>query len=308
MYSIFKPIHIATLLLSLILLNCQGSSSFSNGPQLARVGNESLTLQEAREQTPDYMLLQDSVSALRQYRDDWIQRQVILQEARRLDMGRSKVVQKRIRRLEEEIMIQALKDYILAEFDAGMVITDEDARNYFQANKDQLVLDERYVRFRHVVTPDMRSAQAAKRDLMRGIGWPEVARTYSKNPEARIRASQKFWPESMALQEIKILNRMLQLIGITEISRIYRINGDYHFVQLMESRARGDHPDLDWLMEQIKEWLTLEKRRRHFNSYVKNLYLNAQSNNEVDTFNVLISAFNPESIEQDTLASRQTHE
>ena len=58
-------------------------------------------------------------------------------------------------------------------------------------------------------------------------------------------------------------------------------------VQLLDERAKGDHPDLEWLIDQIKEWLILEKRRRVFNTYVKNLYLQAQANNEIETFDVL---------------------
>ncbi|MDX1618436.1 MAG: hypothetical protein R3224_06595, partial [Balneolaceae bacterium] len=242
---------------------------------MARVGTSVLTVQEASARIPDYMIQQDSISSLAQYRDDWIRRQVILQEARRLQVNRNPEVRQRIERLEEEAVIQGLKDYVMAKFDADLTITDEEARNYYQANKDQLVLSERYIRYRHVVTENLEQARSAKRDLMRGIEWPEVASEYSVNPEVQIRESEKFWPISMALPENNVMHRYLQRIGITEISPIQRVDGHYHFVQLMETRAEGDHPDLEWLMSQIKEWLRLEKRRRHFNSYVKNLYLNA---------------------------------
>lgn len=82
-----------------------------------------------------------------------------------------------------------------------------------------------------------------------------------------------------------MLNRYLRVIGPSEISPIYRSGNEYHFVQLIEERPEGDHPDLDWLIEQIREWLTLEKRKRAFNTYVKNLYLQAQANNEIKIYN-----------------------
>lgn len=310
MYFRLKSILLFLLMVGIVLPGCRRKSEQSGGTQLARVGSKVLTVQDAIEQLPDFMLEQDSISSLRQFREDWIQRQVILEETRRLELSSNPDVRNRIQRLQEEVLIQALKDYVLNRFDKDLEITDEEARNYYQAHKDQLVLSERYVRFRHLVTPSLESARSAKRDLMRGIEWPEVARNYSLNPEARIRESEKFWPISMAAQNVTAMNQLLRRIGITEISPIHRVNGNYHFVQLMETRAEGDHPDLDWLMVQIKEWLRLEKRRRHFNSYVKNLYLNAQSNNEIETFNVLQAHSNTEnhSIEQDTLASSQTDE
>ncbi|MDX1617473.1 MAG: hypothetical protein R3224_01720 [Balneolaceae bacterium] len=300
------PIALVTLAAALAIAGCQRPAAQGDGTELARVGSNVLTVEDAAEQVPEFMLKQDSVTSLLQFREEWIERQVILQETRRLDLNSNPDVRRRLQRLQEEVLIQALKDYVLKRFDEGLEITDEEARNYYQAHKEQLVLSERYVRFRHMVTPSLEAARSAKRDLMRGIEWPEVARDYAVNPETRIRESEKFWPISMAVQNVNVMNRMLQRIGITEISPIHRVSGNYHFVQLMEARAEGDHPDLEWLMEQIKEWLRLEKRRRHFNSYVKNLYLNAQSNNEIETYNVLQANSNTESIEQDTLASSQT--
>lgn len=279
-------------LMVLLFFGCTGPNTYPDSETLARVGDHILTVDAAREQIPDFILQEDSISAYRNITEEWVRKQVILQEARRLQLHRDREVQKRLQRLEEEILTQALKEYVLGNYEGEVTVTDEEARNYYQANKNQFVLNERFVRFRHMVTNSIESARGAKRDLMRGIEWPEVAREYAVNPEAQIQQSEKFWPISMALNEIGIMNRMLQRIGITEISPIHRVGSQYHFVQLVETRAEGDHPDLDWLIDQIKEWLILEKRRRHFNSYVKNLYLKAQSNNEIDTYNVYNSNSN----------------
>lgn len=308
-----KHTNISTLLFSLLTLSisvvgCQQQTQTSDPNRLAKVGDKVLTADDAAKEIPPFMLKEDSLSALYQYREDWVRRQIILQEALRVGINQNEDIQKRLQRLREEVLVQGLKDYVLAEYDQDLEITDEEARNYYQEHKDQLVLDERYVRFRHMITSTHRGAQSAKNDLMRGIEWPEVARKYAQNGEARIQESEKFWPISMALVDNNVMNNMLQRIGITEISPIRRVNGNYHFVQLMETRPAGGHPDLDWLMEQIKDWLRIEKRRRHFNSYVKNLYLNAQSNNEIETYNVLKSNSNTESTEPDTLLSTESNE
>jgi hypothetical protein len=292
----------------MLVYGCEPVDQGPNQNNLARVGNEVLTIDAAADQIPPFMLEQDSASALNRYRQDWIRRQIILQEAQRVGISQNAEVQERLQRLREEVLVQGLKDYVLAEYDQDLNITDDEARNYYQAHKDQLVLNERYVRFRHLVTSTYEQAQSVRRDLMRGIEWSEAARKYCQNPEARTQESVKFWPISMALADINGMKNMVQRIGITEISPVRRVQGDYHFVQLMEMRPEGDHPDLDWLIGQIKEWLRLEKRRRHFNSYVKNLYLNAQSNNEIETFNVLESNSNADSTRLDTLLSSENNE
>ncbi|MDZ7714940.1 MAG: peptidyl-prolyl cis-trans isomerase [Balneolaceae bacterium] len=266
---------------------CNSNGRDSDAKELARVGNEYLTLDEAINEIPEFVLSQDSIKALSDYREKWIERQIVLQEAQRLQLAQSEEVRKRIQKAEEEILKQALKEAILQKFNNNLKISDQEAQNYYQAHKDQFILNERFVKFRHIETNDLESARAARRDLARGISWPEVARDYSINPEAAIRSSEQYWPISIALSDLDIMNDYLRRIGHTERSVIRRIGENYHFVQLMDSRAAGEHPDLDWLIEQIKEWLVLDKRNRHFSSYVKNLYLKAQSNNEITIYNVL---------------------
>lgn len=305
--TISKPVAIFVLLI-IYVTACTSPRSGEEVKRLARVGNEYLTLEHARNQIPDFMLQQDSIGALKAYRETWIENRLMLQEAERLQLRRNNEVQHKIQQAQQEVLTQALKEAVISDYEEELVITDEEARNYYQAHKDQFVLNERFVQFRHLIAKDIESARAAKRELMQAVPWPEVARTYSLNAEAKITESEQFWPISMAASEINIMNRYLKIIGQSEISPIQRVNGNYHFVQLMESRAKGEHPDLDWLMEQIKDWLLLDKRRRHFSSYVKNLYLKAQSNNEVDTYNVLqaTNEFNPNSA--DTLQTNETNE
>jgi hypothetical protein len=276
--------------------------------RLARVGNDYLTLEEARNRIPAFILQQDSIDALNSFRERWIQNRLMLQEAERLQLRQDKQIRQKLQNAQQEVLTQALKDVVISEYEEELVVSDEEARNYYQAHKDQFVLNERFVQFRHLIAKDIESARAAKRELMQAVPWPEVARKYSINAEAKITESEQFWPISMAASDISIMNRYLKIIGQSEISPIQRVNGNYHFVQLLESRAKGEHPDLDWLMEQIKDWLLLDKRRRHFSSYVKNLYLKAQSNNEVETYNVLPTNSNYKPSIADTLETNETDE
>lgn len=253
---------------------------------LAEVGSAVLTLEHARDEIPEPVYEADSSSAITNYRDEWIRRQVILQEAERLNFTTREDVQERLQRLRDEFILQAVQDYIINEFEEDLDVSEQEARNYYQQNKDKFTLDEQYVRYRHLIARNATDAENAKRELMRGTSWEEVARTYSKYPDLKIRESQKFWPISIAGGDIARLNRYLNIIGPSEISPTYRVGNEYHFVQLIEERPQGDHPDLDWLLTQIEEWLVLEKRKRAFNTYVKNLYLQGQANNEIKIYSV----------------------
>jgi len=302
----FSLLIILGIILSLV--SCQQTSQQNADNALARVGNEYLRVEQAIDDIPEAVLSEDSVEALTQYRDNWIRQQLLVQEAKRLGLEQKSAIQQKIDRAREEILRQALKDYVLTSSEKDVQISDEEARTYYQANKEQFVLEEDFVKFRHMRTKTIKEARNARQDLLDGVPWPEVARTYAINPSTVISESDQYWPVSMAAQDIDIMNRYLTVIGQSEISPIQRVNGIYHFVQLMDTRSEGDHPNLEWLIEQIKDWMTLNNRQRNFSSFVKNLYLKAESNNEVETFNVLPTKPNRNTTLDDTLENNSTNE
>lgn len=279
----FNNLLFITLIL-ILFQSCQPKSG-NDTVILAEVGNQILTHSEALSSIPVNALDTDSTLALKKYTDDWVRRQIILQEADRLNFTDRRDVRERMQRVQDEFILQAVQDYIISEFEDDLSVSELEARNYYQQNKDKFTLEEQYVQYRHVITESISEAQNAKRELMRGTDWETVAKGYSKYPDLKIRESQKFWPISISGGDVNMLNRYLRVIGPSEISPIYRSGNEYHFVQLIDERPEGDHPDLDWLIEQIREWLTLEKRKRAFNTYVKNLYLQAQANNEIKIYN-----------------------
>ncbi len=273
------------ILLILVTVSCTRKSEFSE-PALAKVGSAVLLKSEARANIPKLVFEKDSISAYSNYREDWIEKQILLQEAYRLRIHRQSDVVDRLDQLRSDYIAKATQEYIITELGSEITVTDEEARAYYQENKDSFVLEERYIRFRHLQASALQDAQDARQDLLRGITWEIVLDNFSINPENALRESERFWPESVAASDYEQLNRYLQVIGQSEISVIEQIGNEYHFVQLLEERAAGDHPDLEWLIDQIKDWLILEKKRIAFNTYVKNLYLQAQANNEIETFDV----------------------
>ena len=273
------------LFIGVSLAGCTRKSKLTE-PALAKVGSTVLTKSAARKVIPPQLFERDSVAAYNRYREEWIEKQILLQEAYRLRINRQSDVAERLDKLRDDFIAKATQDYIISELSSDLVISDEEARNYYQQNKDSFVLEERYVRYRHIRASSVQNAEDARQDLLRGIDWEVVANNFDLNPERAINESERFWPESLAGGDIPILNRYLGVIGLSEISVIEKVGDEYHFVQLLEERAKGEHPDLEWLIDQIKDWLILEKRRIAFNTYVKNLYLQAQANNEIVVYDV----------------------
>lgn len=270
----------------LMLLSCSDTLDRTSDDIIATVGNQKLTLSEALENIPAHVLEQDSLSALVSYSEQWVESRVTVDHAERIRIDRMDEFQKKLNRSRDQLLESFLKSYILQEHADELEVTEEEAKNYFQEHRDRFVLDEKYVRYRHLTTQTQAEADRANRELMGGGEWETIVQEYSVNPELQLRESTQFFPISIAAQQFSTLNQYLRVIGIGERSPIYFDGQHYHFVQLMEEKPEGDHPDFEWLIPNIEEWLKLEKARRITNAYIRNLYLEAQANNEIDLASV----------------------
>ncbi len=255
-------------------------------PVLARVGNQTLTLRTALEEIPELVLARDTLEAIRLYQMQWTEARILESEANRLGLNNHPDVRRRMERLHSQLLQNALKEAFFNRYEDELTVSVEEARNYYQANRERFVLEERYVRFRHLTTRTRAEANQARRDLLRGIPWEEVVEQYSVDPDRQFRESQRFLPISMAMPDLPAMRQFLEVIGRTEISPIREIAGFHHFVQLMEDRPEGTNPDLDWLIEQIRDWLYLEKAQRLYNSYKRNLYLQTEANQQLDLLEI----------------------
>ena len=277
-----KLIHISPVLLSLILLNCDFKSS-SDEYIIAKVNNDVLLRSDLLNKIPSQQFaFADSTHVIITFTQQWIQDRILLQEAYRLRIHQDEEVLSQINELKEDYILQVSKDYITKELNQNIEVSLAEARDYYQDNKDNFLLNERFIRFRFFKSTSFNDAYSARQELLKGIDWEKVVRKYALQPEYALDHSERFWPISRAAYDSPLMTRYLQRIGLSEISVIQKVGNEYHFVQLLEEKSKGEHPDLEWLLSEIQDWLLLEKKRTSFKSYQQNLYLQAEANNEIE--------------------------
>ncbi|MBP3193718.1 peptidyl-prolyl cis-trans isomerase [Natronogracilivirga saccharolytica] len=278
-----KTILVATIVLFLIS-SCE-RVDHEDGIVLAELGDRVLLLDEVKDNVSPEFFESDSLAAINRYRNDWLNRQLKVKEAGRLGLDQHDEVQKRIQEAKESILIDAFHEAVYLEVSSDPV-TRSEAQEYYESNREKFVLAERHVRFRHLIAPTLSDARNARNALQRGQSWRDIAEQYAVNPQQAIRISRQYFPLSSAARQYEEINDFLQVIGVSEISPIRRIDDHYHFVQLMDSREAGDHPQMEWIIDQITEWLMLEQRRKKLRAMEQNLFLQAQANNELRIYDV----------------------
>ncbi len=278
------------LLVFLVFLNnsCSSSSGTPNQTIVAAVGNSQLTLQQALDDIPSFRLQADTLSAVLAYANQWVESQVSVDHAKRIGIPNTEIYRTKLSSYQNELLKSLLKDYVIETHAEELEVNLTEAQNYYQTYREQFVFDEKYVRYRHITTRTRTEAENANRDLISGLPWEEIVEQYSTNPEFQLRQSTLYIPLSMALTDLPPVHQNLQYLGITERSPIHFVNGQYHLVQLLDEKTEGEYPDLEWLIPQIQEWLMMEKTRRITNAYLRNLYLQAEANNEIELSDVTI--------------------
>ncbi len=273
--------------LFLIAISCEHRTIDSDDIVLAEAGNHVLLLSDVRNNVPAEVYAADSLRVIMNYQKNWVNRKLKTMEARRLRLDQSQEVQRRIRQATESILVDAFNEAVYLDM-KDEPVTQSEAQSYYESNKEKFVLAERHIRYRHIMAASLTDAQNARNALLRGRSWTSVVEQYSVNPQKAIRTSRQFFPASTAAMYFEEMNTFLQVIGVTEISPIRRIGDQYHFVQLVDSRDAGEHPQVDWVIGQISEWLMLDRRRKHLRSMEQSLFLKAQANNELRIYDVTI--------------------
>lgn len=263
-----------------MILSCQPETNHEKSEIIARAGDATLSLDEALYQIPVVLLEQDTLKALENFRNDWIRRELLHQEALRLGMNKNPSIQNKIDTFTRDILTKSLLDHMVSQ-SRDVQVSRQEAIAYYESHKDQFKLNEPHIRFRHLEAASIQHAENARQGLLSGMNWVDVIERYALNKQNAYRDATIFHPVSQALQNAPPLDQLVRRMGINEISPIRSLNGRYHFVQLIERKNEGDLPDLDWVINQIEDWLLLEKKRKLVAAYEQQIFRRAQANKEI---------------------------
>lgn len=266
------------------IISCGNNTEPSDGIPLAKVGDDILYYHQILETVPPNLLRSDSIRIVDNFIDDWIRRKVLHQEALRLGLDKTHAYKAKMQDFGEQILAELLRELVIYGDSGLQKITEQDVHTFYEQHRNQFVLQERHVRLRHMVTRTNQEAEIARNALLSGISWSDIAEEHSIDPEYAKHIETQLIPASSALTGLSNMQSFLNVIGIGEVSLIRREGEYYHFIQLVEDKARGEHPELDVVFEQIREWLQSDQIKRTISAYEQNLILQAGVNNEIIVF------------------------
>ena len=257
--NIFRTAAILTLCLLVFfifnpssILADEGTSTTETNPEdvvtilppetiLASISGQTITLGEFNqlwEQVPeDYKLQLDKSMVL----DQMISEKLLIQEAKDMGLGEDKDVLEQIKKMTEQILVQAL---IEREILNKLKVNDEEVLEYYEQNKDSFTEKEQ-VHLYNILLETEEEAQDILEQLKAGGDFSEIAKEKSTGPSAAQGGDLGYLSKGTIIPEIEEVVFALEL---EELSEVIKTDFGFHILKITEKK-----PETVKTLEEVKE-------------------------------------------------------
>lgn len=158
-----------------------------------------------------------------------------------------------------------LKNQILNEISSNITISDQEAKTYFDKNKEQYSYEQEMVRAKHILiktvddnnnplSPDKQDGAKKKAEglLARakaGEDFATLAKQYSQDEGSKDNGGEYIFPRDQMVKEFEDTAFSLRP---GEISHIVKTEFGYHIIKLEEKYQKGQIMNYDTIKEEVK--------------------------------------------------------
>ncbi|MCK4325995.1 peptidyl-prolyl cis-trans isomerase [bacterium] len=264
------------LLVGLLVIGAGRKPPRKEGEILASVNDEVLTLKEFNRQF-EKMLLPWQIRGREEEAkegivEQWIETQLLLQEAKRRGINGKPDLLEKLREMEKMMIIQAL---VQEEMDK-VKVSHKEVRGYFKQHQDRFRTPET-ARIKHILVKTQKEAKELRKRLNEGEEFEKLAR------KASIDARTKEQGGGIGLIDREYCWKRFGP-GFTkaafsmkkgEISQSIRSRRGYHLIKLKE-RFEAEEQTLDEARGQVKGMALQEKKTRAMQKFMEKLRKKAQ--------------------------------
>ncbi len=276
------------LLLALALGACgDAPADAGDGAVVARVGAAALTEADLADALGDAPAGLDTVAAREQLVEQWVQRELLVQEARRRGLDGDPAVARRVAEAERSTLEQVALESFFDRTPAGP--SDADLQAYYDRHRDALALREPYVRLRHLRLADPARAAEAQASLARAVASPYpdslftlVAAEYADDPAGAVAFAAEYTSEAQIGGLDETLGaRVAGLSAGAEVA-VVPVGGVVHVVQVVDRVPAGTVPPLRLVRDELAERLGVQMRRDAQARWLQQLRSEAQAAGRLD--------------------------
>ena len=254
--------------------SCLVLSSCTRQPEqtqeVARVDDQSLTSEMIRQHLDTAGGI--SEMQVRMFARQWVNSELLYQEAKRQGLDRSDAVLKNLESAKRELAINALLEKDVFN-DAPQSISKDEIAAYFKSHAEEFALRDDIVEISLAVFSEREPAAAFREAALQGPGWEAALADSqnSKNGQSALitRTDSAFYTESTLFPPK--LWKVSAALGAGEVSFPVKTSAGYFVILLIGSYQRGAAPPVEYVGDAIRGRLVMQRRQEHFAEYLETM-------------------------------------
>lgn len=232
---------------------------------VARVNDAVLTADQLREQVG-----QDSIEAAPQYVAAWVTREMLYQEARRQGLADNDEIRRQLDEARRQFAVAALLEREVYSADTT-ALSDEELSRAFDANRDSYRLREDVAQLSFAIFGERDAANAFRTRLLRGLAWAVALDSVrAEMPDALLRSAARALVTQGSLYPEELW-KAARALKKDDISYVIRTEAGYAVMIVHATRAQGEIPEFEFVREEVRSRVLLEKRRERYNALLARL-------------------------------------
>jgi peptidyl-prolyl cis-trans isomerase C len=236
-----------------------------DGKVVAEIGSEKITLEEINEmikQIPEqYQSMAEANKGM--FVDSVVNQKLLYSEASKLNLDKEAAVQKQIEEARKEIII---KEFLRKEVEDKVAVSDEDAKKYYDANKDKFKDGEK-VKVFHILVETEAEANDILAKLNGGADFAALAKEKSKCPSKEKGGELGLISRGQTVPEFENAAFALQP---GQLSAVVKSQFGYHIIKITEKQPEKVL-SFDEVKDQLKQMLLADKQKERFELILKDL-------------------------------------
>lgn len=241
------------------------SETPKDGKVVAEIGNEKITLEEINEMMKTIPEQYRAVAQTHKdmFLDSIISQKLLYAEASKLNFDEDPNIQKQLEDARKEILIKA---YLKKEIEDTVKVTDEDAKKYFDANKDRFKEPEK-ISLAHILVDNEAEAKDILAKLKGGADFAALAKEKSKDASKEKGGELGFIAKGQTAPEFE---QAAFALAPGQISDVVKTQFGYHIIKAAE-RQPEKLMAYDDIKDQLKQMMLSDKQKESFEMLLKDL-------------------------------------
>ena len=264
-----------TLYVSLLLTFSVQCGILDREQPIARVNDAKLTRAELEQKVAQIGSEEDYLNAVRKYVSDWVDRELLYQEALRQDIKPDEFMETELERIRKSMIVNL---FIKTQINEIISVSDIEIEEYYETHIDEFIAETNYYKFEAIKTADAEFAKQLEKNI---------------NSESNIRNIFNNTPESCQIVSAGLVYLAETHIPpgfVTELQKHksstgffkFTLKDETYFIKIVDILPVGEKKAFEMVEREIKQMLIYKKRQEKYNDLISRL----RSNNNAYQINL----------------------